>query len=47
VHGQVLYVMVEPDTADVTFVQNDAVLLVKQVSGTRFQAIRNPRPDLL
>jgi len=46
-HGQVLYVMVEPDTADVTFVQNDAVLLVKQLSGTRFQAIRNPRPDLL
>jgi len=46
-HGQVLYVMVEPDTADVSFVQNDAVLLVKQLSGTRFQAIRNPRPDLL
>ena len=46
-HGQVLYVMVEPDAADVTFVQNDAVLLVKQLSGTRFQAIRNPRPDLL
>ena len=46
-HGQVLYVMVEPDAADVTFVQNDAVLLVKRLSGTRFQAIRNPRPDLL
>jgi len=46
-HGQVLYVMVEPDGADVTFVRNDAVLLVKQLSGTRFQAIRNPRPDLL
>jgi hypothetical protein len=46
-HGQVLYVMVEPDAVDVTFVQNDAVLLVKQLGGTRFQAIRNPRPDLL
>jgi hypothetical protein len=39
--------MVEPDAADVTFTQNDAVLLVKRLSGTRFQAIRNPRPDLL
>jgi hypothetical protein len=46
-HGQVHYVMVEPDVADATFVQNDAVLLVKRLSGTRFQAIRNPRPDLL
>ena len=46
-HGQLHYVMVEPDAADVTFAQNDAVLLVKRLSGTRFQAIRNPRPDLL
>jgi len=46
-HGQVHYVMVEPDMADVTFAQNDAVLLVKRLSATRFQAIRNPRPDLL
>ena len=46
-HGQVLYVMVEPDAADVTFTHRDAVLLVKRLSGTRFQAIRNPRPDLL
>ena len=46
-HGQVHYVMVEPDAADVAFAQNDAVLLVKRLSGTRFQAIRNPRPDLL
>jgi hypothetical protein len=46
-HGQVLYVMVEPDTPDATFVQHDAVLLVKRLTGTRFQAIRNPRPDLL
>ena len=46
-HGQVLYVMVEPDAADVTFAPPDAVLLVKRLTGTRFQAIRNPRPDLL
>jgi hypothetical protein len=46
-HGQVHYVMVEPDAADVTFAQNDAVLLVKRLTGTRFQAIHNPRPDLL
>ena len=46
-HGQVLYVMVEPDAADVTFAPRDAVLLVKRLTGTRFQAIRNPRPDLL
>jgi hypothetical protein len=46
-HGQVLYVMVEPDAAEVTFAPPDAVLLVKRLTGTRFQAIRNPRPDLL
>jgi len=46
-HGQVHYVMVEPDVAEVSFAQNDAVLLVKRLSATRFQAIRNPRPDLL
>jgi hypothetical protein len=46
-HGQVLYVMVEPDVADLTFAQHDTVLLVKRLSGARFQAIRNPRPDLL
>jgi hypothetical protein len=46
-HGQVLYVMVEPDAADLTFAPHDAVLLVKRLTGTRFQAIRNPRPDLL
>lgn len=46
-HGQTVYVMVEPDTPDVTFTQNDSVLLVRRVSGTRFQAIRNPKPELL
>jgi hypothetical protein len=46
-HGQVIYLMVEPDQSDVTFAATEQVLLVKRVSGTRFQGIRNPRPDLL
>ena len=45
--GQVLYVMVEPDSADTTFGANEPVLLVKRIGGTRFQGIRNPKPDLL
>lgn len=46
-HGQTLYVMVEPDDPALTFPANESVLLVRRISGTRFQAIRNPRPDLL
>ena len=46
-HGQVIYVMVEPDDAEMTFGASEAVLLVKRISGTRFQGIRNPKPDLL
>ncbi len=46
-HGQTHYVRVEPDDAQVTFSSGASVLLVKQISGTRFQAIANPRPDLL
>lgn len=46
-HGQVIYVMVEPDNSDVSFGAGEAVLLVKQLTGTRFQGIRNPKPDLL
>jgi len=46
-HGQVLYVMVEPDLADLEFTQGASVLLVRQISGTRFAGIPNPRPDLL
>jgi hypothetical protein len=45
-HGQTLYVMVEPDGTG-TFENGTAVLLVRQISGTRFAAIPNPRPDLL
>lgn len=46
-HGQTLYVMVEPDAAEVSFAAGESVLLVKRASGTRFQGIRNPKPDLL
>jgi hypothetical protein len=46
-HGQPLYVMVEPDDQDATFSRDDSVLLVRRLTATRFQAIRNPRPDLL
>jgi len=46
-YGQPLYVMVEPDHADLSFAAKEQVLLVKRVGGTRFQGIRNPKPDLL
>jgi hypothetical protein len=45
--GQTFYVHVEPDRDDVEFKTGDAVLLVNQISGARFHAILNPRPDLL
>lgn len=45
-HGQTLYVMVEPDTSG-TFESGASVLLVRQISGSRFAGIANPRPDLL
>jgi hypothetical protein len=46
-HGQTLYVMVEPDAADAIFEAGASVLLVRQIAGTRFSGIANPRPDLL
>lgn len=46
-HGLTLYVHVEPDNNATTFNAGDSVLLVRQISGSRFQAIINPRPDLL
>lgn len=46
-NGHTLYVMVEPDeTIDALTVDSD-VLLVRQIRGSRFAAIPNPRPDLL
>jgi hypothetical protein len=46
-HGQPIYVMVEPDHGEVTFAAKEQVLLVKHLGGTKFQGIRNPKPDLL
>lgn len=45
--GQTFYVHVEPDSEGIEFLTGDAVLLVSQISGARFHAIPNPRPDLL
>jgi hypothetical protein len=45
-HGQTLYIMVEPDDGT-TFENGASVLLVRQISGSRFAGIANPRPDLL
>ncbi|MDR3221277.1 MAG: YqiJ family protein [Candidatus Accumulibacter sp.] len=46
-HGQTLYVHVEPDGEGLQLAEGESVLLVKQISGTRFLAIANPRPELL
>lgn len=46
-HGQTLYVRVEPDRDEIQFGPGESVLLVKQISGSRFLAIANPRPDIL
>ena len=46
-HGQTLYVMIEPDAEGAEFSQGASILLVRQISGTRFAGIPNPRPDLL
>ena len=46
-HGQTLYVHVEPDDESIQLEEGESVLLVKQLSGARFQAIANPRPDFL
>ncbi len=46
-NGQTFYIHVEPDNGDTEFTVGDSVLLVRQLSGARFQAIINPRPDLL
>lgn len=45
--GQVFYVHVEPENEGASLNTGDSVLLVKQISGTRFLAIANPRPDIL
>jgi membrane protein implicated in regulation of membrane protease activity len=45
-HGTAHYVMVEPDGPE-TFATGTSVLLVRHVSGRRFHAIHNPKPELL
>jgi hypothetical protein len=46
-HGQNIYVMVEPETAGMTFQGGERVLLTKQIGGSRFAAAVNPWPDLI
>jgi hypothetical protein len=45
--GQVFYVHVEPEDMNTELHSGESVLLVKHVSGSKFQAIANPRPDIL
>lgn len=45
--GQTFYIHVEPDDAGQQFAIGDSVLLVRQIAGSKFIAIANPRPDLL
>jgi len=46
-HGQTLYVRVEPDGENLQLGPGESVLLIKQIAGSRFLAIVNPRPDIL
>jgi len=46
-HGQNIYVMVEPDSEGAIFESGERVLLVKQISGSRFAGAVNPWPDLI
>lgn len=46
-HGQTLYIHVEPDGDGASLNPGESVLLVKQLSGSRFLAIANPHPELL
>jgi hypothetical protein len=46
-HGQMLYVMVEPEAEGMTFQSGERVLLSKQISGNRFAGAVNPWPDLI
>jgi hypothetical protein len=46
-HGATHYVMVEPEEPEQSFTTGDSVLLVRHLSGRRFHAIHNPKPELL
>jgi hypothetical protein len=41
------YVMVEPEGPDESLEAGASVLLVRHLSGRRFHAIHNPKPELL
>jgi hypothetical protein len=46
-HGQMLYVMVEPEAEGMTFQRGERVLLNRHISGNRFAGAVNPWPDLI
>jgi hypothetical protein len=46
-YGTTHYVMVEPEAEGESLVAGASVLLVRHVTGRRFHAIRNPKPELL
>jgi hypothetical protein len=46
-HGTAHYVMVEPEGPDESLEAGASVLLVRHLSGRRFHAIHNPKPELL
>jgi hypothetical protein len=46
-HGASHYIMVEPEETGQTFTAGASVLLIRHVSGRRFHAIDNPKPELL
>jgi hypothetical protein len=46
-HGASHYVMVEPEEAGMTLTSGASILLVRHMTGRRFQAIPNPKPELL
>jgi len=46
-HGTTHYVMVEPEGPEDSFASGTSILLVRHLSGRRFHAIHNPKPELL
>jgi hypothetical protein len=46
-HGATHYVMVEPEESEQSFAAGASILLVRHLSGRRFHAIHNPKPELL
>ena len=46
-HGTSHYVMVEPEGPDQALESGASILLVRHLSGRRFHAIPNPKPELL